>query len=43
MNEYIIQADSPSKKFKFRVVTMSGRLVGYFVNRDDAINWCKDN
>ena len=41
MTKYIIQCDSPSKRFKFRVVTMSGILVGYFVHMNDAIDWCE--
>jgi hypothetical protein len=41
--KYIIQGDSPSKRFKFRVVTMSGVLVGYFKKFDDATNFCNSN
>lgn len=39
--KYIIQYDSPNKRFKFRVVTMSGLLVGYFKHKRDAINYCE--
>ena len=41
--KYLIQADSPSKRFKFRVVTLSGQLVGYFKHMDDATAWCEAN
>jgi len=43
MPKYLIQGDSPNKKFKFRVVTITGNLVGYFVHMNDAIAWCESN
>ena len=41
--KYLIQCDSPSKRFKFRVVTLSGILVGYFRHMNDATAWCEAN
>lgn len=41
--KYLIQCDSPSKHFKFRVVTMSGVLIGYFKHFNDAVAFCESN
>lgn len=41
--KFLIQSDSPSKKFKVRVVTMSGILVGYFKHFNDAVAYCDAN
>jgi len=43
MTKYLIQPDSPSKRFKFRALTMSGNLIGYFIHMNDAIAWCEAN
>ena len=37
---YLIQWDNASKAFPYRVLTLSGRCIGYFRNRADAINYC---
>jgi hypothetical protein len=41
--KYLIEKDSPSKTFKFRIINMSGNTVGYFVHMNDALAWCRVN
>ena len=38
---YFIQPNEMSKKFKFRVVSTSGILLGHFVHSRDAIDFLK--
>ena len=37
---YLIQWDNASKRFPYRVLTMSGTCLAYFKNRRDAEAFC---
>lgn len=42
MKPYQIQWDNISRKFPFRVVTISGRCLGYFMHERDAKRFCNE-
>jgi hypothetical protein len=39
--KYIIQWDNASKRFPYRVLTMSGQSCGYFRTLGDAADYCE--
>jgi hypothetical protein len=41
MARYLIQFDTISKRYPYRVITLSGIPCAYFVNRNDAIAYCE--
>jgi len=40
MPRFLIQIDSPCKRYKFRIVTINGNLIGYFDHCDSALAYC---
>ena len=38
--QFLIQWDNSSKRFPYRVLTISGQCLAYFVSQGDAVLFC---